>query len=58
MTAGIATLVAEAVARIVKTIEVYDNFATPTTRTKSMTLARSKPTATRSSLKSIILILR
>jgi hypothetical protein len=78
MTTGIAALGAEAVARIVKTVEVYESwsrlseqifrpvqisgassmttFATPTTHTKNMTLARSKPTATPSFSRSIITI--
>jgi hypothetical protein len=34
ITAGVAALGPEAVARIVKTIKVYDDFVTPTTRTK------------------------
>jgi hypothetical protein len=49
---------AEAVARIVRTIAIYDNFVTPTTRTKSTTLAHSKSTSTNCSSKSIILISR
>jgi hypothetical protein len=56
MTIGIAALGAEAVARIVKTVEVYDDFATPTTPTKNMTLARSKPKAIQSFSKLIITI--
>jgi hypothetical protein len=46
MTPGIAALGAEAVARIVKTIGVFDDFCHATTRMKSTTLARSTPTAT------------
>ena len=57
MTTGIAALGAEAVARIAKTIEVYDTFATPTTHTMNMTLVRSKPRATPSFSKSTITIL-
>ena len=56
MTTGIAALGAEAVARIVKTIEVYDDFCHENDHTKSMTLARSKPRATRSFSRSIITI--
>ena len=45
MTAGIATLGPEAVARIVKTIAVYDDFCHANDPTVNTTLARSKPTA-------------
>jgi len=54
ITIGVATLGDEAVARIVKTIAVYDDFFMRTTRTKSTTLAPSKPKATRSFSRSII----
>ena len=54
MTCGVAALGAEAVARIVKAIAVYDDFAAPTTLTKSTTSARSKPMARRSFSRSII----
>ncbi len=46
MTAGIAALGPEAVARIVKTIAVYDDFCHANERTANTILARSKPTAT------------
>jgi hypothetical protein len=52
MTPGIAALGPEAVAQIVKTVAVFDDFVTPTIRTKSTTLARSTPTATRCSSRS------
>jgi hypothetical protein len=55
MTAGVAALGAEAVARIFKTIAVS---ATLMTHTKSMTLDRSKLTATSSFSRSIITISR
>ena len=35
LTPGVAALGAEAVARIVKTIAVYDDFSTPTIRSKN-----------------------
>ena len=37
ITLGVAALGAEAVERIVKTIAVFDDFVTPTTRTKNTT---------------------
>ena len=46
MTPGVAALGAEAVERIVKTIAVFDDFATRTTRTRSTTLDRLKLTVT------------
>jgi hypothetical protein len=55
MTPGVATLGPEAAARIVKTVEVYDNFC-HANDPYHMTLARSKPMATRSFSRSIILI--
>ena len=58
MTIGIAALGAEAVARIVKTIEVYEDFCHATIHMKNMTLARSKPRVTRSFSKSTITIPR
>ncbi|MGA8899290.1 hypothetical protein [Bradyrhizobium sp.] len=54
MTAGIAALGVEAIARIIKTIEVYDDFCHANVRTRNTTLARSKPTTIRSSSRSII----
>ena len=52
MTAGVAALGPEAVARIVKTIAVYDDFCHAKTRMANTTLARSKPMASRSSSRS------
>jgi hypothetical protein len=46
ITTGVAALGDQAVARIVKTIAVYDDFCHDKIRTKSTTSARLKPTAT------------
>jgi hypothetical protein len=56
MTPGVAALGREAVDRIVKTIAVFDDFCHANDRTKNMTLARSRLTATRSFSRSIISI--
>jgi hypothetical protein len=58
MTAGVAALGAEAVARIVKTIAVYDDFSTPMTHTKNTTLVHSRSMATQYFSRSIIMIPR
>jgi hypothetical protein len=47
ITAGVAALGAEAVARIVKTIAVYDDFCHANDRMKSTISVRSKSMATR-----------
>jgi hypothetical protein len=56
MTPGVAALGQEAVDRIVKTIAVFDDFCHANDRTRSTTLARSKPKAIRSFSRSIISI--
>ena len=58
ITAGVAALGAEAVARIVKTIAVYDDFCHGNDPYEDTTLVRSKLTATSSSSRSIITISR
>jgi len=59
MTCGVAALGPEAVARIVQTIEVYDDFchANDPHEEHDMTLARSRSMATQSFSRSIIMIL-
>ena len=54
MTAGVAALGPEAVARIVKTIAVYDDFCHAKDPTANTTLVRSKPMANESFSKLII----
>ena len=54
MTAGVAALGAETVARIVKTIAVYDDFCHANDPYEEHDFARSKRTAIRSFSKSII----
>ena len=56
ITPGVVALGEGAVARIIKTIAVFDDFCAPTTRMASMTLARSRRRGTRSFSRSIILI--
>ena len=56
MTMGVAALGAEAVARIVKTVEVYDDFGHANDPMKNMTLVRSKPRVAPSFSRSIITI--
>jgi hypothetical protein len=46
ITPGVAALGAEAVERIVKTIAVFDDFATRTTRMRNTTLGPSKSMVT------------
>ncbi len=46
LTTGVVSLAPEAVARIVKTIAVYDDFCHATIRMANMTSARLKLTAT------------
>ena len=54
ITPGVAALGQAAVARIIKTIAVFDDSARPTTPTASMTLARSRRRGARSFSRSII----
>jgi hypothetical protein len=54
LTTGVAALGAEAVARIVKTIAVYDDFCHAMIHTRNMTLGRSRSMARRSFSRSII----